>query len=161
LSTTVSENIVSTKLNNGIGNYLYHICYYFISAVLIGSGLAKIIDPSGMLNTLDTAFNFLSEDIIVITATTIPIAELGIGVMLLLKIKTKLALTLTVTLFAGFFLFSIYGNIIGLNDDCGCFGNVIKSDFGWGMIVRNAFLMLLTIYLIIKDFNYPAQSGDK
>jgi len=87
LSTTVSENIVSTKLNNGIGNYLYHICYYFISAVLIGSGLAKIIDPSGMLNTLDTAFNFLSEDIIVITATTIPIAELGIGVMLLLKIK--------------------------------------------------------------------------
>ena len=161
MSTTVPENIVSTELNNGIGNYLYHICYYFISAVLVGSGLAKIIDPAGMLNTLDAAFNFLSEDIIIVTATIIPIAELGIGAMLLLKIKTKLALATSVILFAGFLLFSVYGNIIGLNEDCGCFGNLIKSDFGWGMIVRNAFLMLLTIYLIIKDFNYPAQSGNR
>lgn len=161
MSTIVPENIVSTKLNNGIGYYLYKICYYFISVVLIGSGLAKIIDPAGMLNILDAAFNFLSEDIIIITATIIPIAELGIGVMLLLKIKTKLALISSVILFAGFFLFSVYGNIIGLNEDCGCFGNIIKSEFGWGMIVRNAFFMLLTIYLIIKDFNYPAQSGNK
>ncbi len=150
MSTTVSENIVSTNLNNGIGNYVYQICYYFISAVLIGSGLAKIIDPSGMLNTLNTALNILSEDIIVITATIIPIAELGIGAMLLLKIKTKLALTLTVILFAGFFLFSVYGNIIGLNDDCGCFGNVIKSDFGWGMIVRNFILLNITVFNKIK-----------
>ncbi|MCB9250778.1 MAG: hypothetical protein H6613_20665 [Ignavibacteriales bacterium] len=39
------------------------------------------------------------------------------------------------------------GFFFGLNADCGCFGNAIKSDFGWGMILRNTLLLLITIYI--------------
>ncbi|MFA3784232.1 MauE/DoxX family redox-associated membrane protein [Melioribacteraceae bacterium 4301-Me] len=50
-----------------------------------------------------------------------------------------------------FLLYGIYCSIIRNASDCGCFGNAIKSDFGWGMVGRNAFLLLLSIVVLKKE----------
>ena len=77
--------------------------------------------------------------------------EIALGLMLLLKIQTKKALLTTTVLFFSFFVFSIYGIVIGLNVDCGCFGGAIKSGFGITMILRNLFLLTVIIWLAIVN----------
>ncbi|MFA3782602.1 MauE/DoxX family redox-associated membrane protein [Melioribacteraceae bacterium 4301-Me] len=47
-----------------------------------------------------------------------------------------------------FFLFSVYGVAMGLEKDCGCFGNAVKSYFGWGMVGRNTVFLLLSIFIL-------------
>lgn len=74
--------------------------------------------------------------------------ELGLGVMLLLQWKYKWILAGTTVLFSLFFLISIYGQAVGVDSDCGCFGGVMTSSFGWGMLARNAFLLLCVISLV-------------
>jgi len=68
------------------------------------------------------------------------------------KSKTKETLISTVILFAVFFLFSIYGTIKGFNVDCGCFGTVIKNEFGIWMIGRNLLLVVIAFFNL-KFFN--------
>jgi len=77
--------------------------------------------------------------------------------MLVLNIQTKKILITVCILFFCFFVFSVYGSIIGLNNDCGCFGSVIKSEFGIFMVLRNLTFFTITI-LSIKSFNVTAET---
>jgi len=122
-----------------------NISYYFICLVLLVSGIAKIIDPSDLLNTLNPTLNFLDENIIVLIAAIISIIEITVGLFLLLKIKVKESLVTTVFLFAVFTIFAVYGFIFGIDGDCGCFGNITNSGFDSGMIIRNFVFLLMSI----------------
>jgi hypothetical protein len=75
---------------------------------------------------------------------------------MLLKIKPNVTLPMVAMLFFVFFTFSIYGTVVGLDADCGCFGNTIKSEFGWGMILRNTLLFILSEYI---SFNKNSLQG--
>jgi len=70
--------------------------------------------------------------------------------MLLLKIRVKETLIAATILFMFFFLFSVYGAVIGLENDCGCFGNAVDSSFGIGMVIRNFLFVSLSGSLLIK-----------
>jgi hypothetical protein len=121
--------------------------YYFICAVLLFSGITKIIDPTPMIETMKAAFK-VNENLLILAATVLPLVEIVLGLMLVLKIQTKKTLLAATVLFFGFFVFSVYGTVIGLNTDCGCFGTTIKSNFGLGMVLRNSFFF--SIILIIN-----------
>lgn len=71
--------------------------------------------------------------------------------MLILKIQTKKTLFATTVLFFCFFAFSVYGTASGLNNDCGCFGGAVKSEFGLTMIIRN--FVLLTVVILLAIIN--------
>ncbi|KAF0147910.1 MAG: Methylamine utilization protein, partial [Ignavibacteria bacterium] len=68
---------------------------------------------------------------------------------------------ITVLLFLVFFLFAVYGTAIGINEDCGCFGSVLRSEFGWMMIVRNAVLLTISIIVTKKIANKSPGAGQK
>jgi len=79
----------------------------------------------------------IPEVLILPVVSILPVLEILIGVLLVAGMYPKFASISALVLFSGFFLISIYGTIIGLSSDCGCFGSVIKSRIGWGMVVRN------------------------
>jgi hypothetical protein len=99
-----------------------------------------------MLDTIKAVIN-VNEELQIVAATLLPILELTLGVMLMLKIRVIETLIAVTILFLFFFLFSVYGTIIGLENDCGCFGKVAESSFGVGMVIRNILLLILTIIL--------------
>ena len=98
-----------------------------------------------MLDTIKAVIN-VSEELHIAAATLLPIIELTLGVMLLLKIRVNETLIAVTLLFLFFFLFSVYGAVVGLENDCGCFGNMIESNFRINMIIRN-FIFLLIAFL--------------
>lgn len=122
---------------------------YLIVLVLLVSGLAKIIDPLPLIKTIE-AFKLFSDTINIFISTTLPILEIGLAVLLLMKVNLKITLSLTLLLFASFLFYAIYGYFLGIKNDCGCFGDIIKSEFGVGMIVRNIFLLVVVGYLAAK-----------
>ncbi|MBK8945422.1 MAG: methylamine utilization protein [Ignavibacteriae bacterium] len=128
---------------------LFNITYYCIVIILLFSGLSKIINPLPLLETLEL-FSF-SEDLNLIVTLLLPIFEIILGLLLLFKIKIKTTLLIVSILFLSFVAFSIYVTVIGTDGDCGCFGNVIKSEFGWGMIIRNIIFFIFSIILYIKQ----------
>ena len=130
--------------------------YYFIAVVLLFSGVTKIVDPLPMMETMKAVFK-VNENLLILAATILPVIEIGFGLMLVFNVETKKVLFAVIILFFCFFAFSVYGSIIGLNNDCGCFGSVIKSEFGIFMVLRNLTFFTITI-LSIKSFNVTAET---
>ncbi|MFA3784235.1 MauE/DoxX family redox-associated membrane protein [Melioribacteraceae bacterium 4301-Me] len=148
------------KLQSGqfsYSNLIYNSFYYLLASVLIFSGIAKIIDVNPLIEVLQQIK--LPNDLVIVIATILPITEIGLGIMLLLKIKQRTSIKITVILFLVFFLFSVYGMVMGIEKDCGCFGNAVKSYFGWGMVGRNFLLLITTIFLEKSKKNYLSAEG--
>lgn len=99
-----------------------------------------------MMETLK-AFTILPLDFLILTATALPIIEIGIGILLILKIRQRQVLFFASFLFLVFMLFSVYGTILDIRSDCGCFGSFIQSEIGFGMIVRNTLILLCSSVL--------------
>ena len=130
------------------------ILFYLLTAILLFSGIAKIIDPLPLLNILKLV-TFLPTELQIIIATLLPVVEIGLAVLMIMKIKPKLTLTAVTILFAAFLVFSIYGTLTGFGADCGCFGDVVKSSFGINMILRNTLFLILS--LVINIIAWPGK----
>lgn len=141
-------------------NYLEISATFILSFILLFAGATKIVDPSPLVFTLASTFNFLNESIIIFIASILPILEIGIGILLIFSLfhekirqKRKTILLTTALLFALFFAFSVYGFMINLQNDCGCFGNTIYSKIGFGMVLRNFILTSIAFLLFIVNRN--------
>jgi len=121
-----------------------------LGLVLIFSGIAKIADPSKAVSLM-LEFKIIPESLILIIISILPVLEILTGVLLISGMYPKFASIAALILFTGFFLISIYGTVIGLSSDCGCFGSVIRSRIGWGMVVRNLVFLLGCGYLRVKS----------
>lgn len=135
----------------GVKNIAYAAGYYLIAGVLLFSGISKILDPMPLIETLKLVLN-LPEEYLIAISSVLPIIEITLGIALILKIKPKLVLLLTSVLFAAFFLFSFYGTVVGLKNDCGCFGSIVKSEIGWWMVGRNLLFIIINIFIMKKNF---------
>ena len=111
------------------------------------SGIVKIINPLPIINTLKL-ITIIPASLHIIIATLLPVVEIGLAVLMLMKIKLKITTKAVAFLFAIFLIVSVYGTIAGFDADCGCFGNTVKSSFGWGMIGRNTIFLILNLILI-------------
>lgn len=77
--------------------------------------------------------------------------ELILGSLLLLNISLKRTLQLSIVTLIGFTLFLLYFKFIyGSNENCGCFGSVIKMN-PIESIIKNIVLILLTFFLLKKS----------
>jgi len=142
------RTVVLARPGITLRRYLYATAYYFIAIVLLAAGIFKIYDPAPMLGTLEL-IRFLNNPLSVFIATVLPVIEIALGILLLTGKKIRISLIAATGLFWFFFGFSIYGYAVGLDADCGCFGNVIASDFGVGMILRNAIFAAVASMVII------------
>lgn len=127
-------------------DYLYPAGLYIIAFILIFSGMSKVLDPDILTGTLQS-LNILPDVLIIILSVTLPVLEILIGIILLTKLHVRLILMITILLFAAFWIYSIFGILTGLNNECGCFGSIIRTETGWGMLVRNSILLTIVILL--------------
>ena len=144
-----SSNFSYSVFRKNYYKLLYLVFYYFIAFALLFSGTAKIIDSEPLINTLKL-FSIFPVEIQILIAALLPIIEIGLAVFMLLKIKPRLTLLSITILFAVFLVFSIYGALAGIGGDCGCFGNVVTSSFGWGMIGRNIIFVIIPIGVLLR-----------
>ncbi len=147
------EQIAVVKTSNVIkskkGKVFYFSAFYFLIAVLLFSGITKILDPVPLINTLKLV-TFIPVSLHVLFATLLPVAEIVLALLMISKTKLKITLPVVTVLFTIFIVFSIYGTAVGYGADCGCFGNAVKSSFGFGMIIRNAVFLLISLILTIN-----------
>jgi len=99
-----------------------------------------------MIETIKAVVN-VSEELQIAAATLLPLIEITLGVMLLLRIKEKETFIAVTVLFLFFFLFSVYGTVVGLDNDCGCFGKAVESSFAIEMVIRNIFKFSLIVLI--------------
>ena len=151
---TAENNIIPAQLLK----LLAYVSFYIISAVLLISGVSKIIEPIPLINTLKE-IKLIPESLHIIIATILPIVEIGLALLLLMKIKLDITKKAVVFLFGIFLITSLYGTLAGLGTDCGCFGSAVKSSFGWGMILRNTVLFIMSLILTINA--WPSRINNK
>jgi len=118
--TAIIKNINNIKLKEyDFIKILYNISIYVITAVLLFSGIAKIIDPFPLISTLKL-ITIIPESLQILIATLLPVVEIGLAILMLLKVKPQLTLTVVTILFAIFLIVSVYGTLAGFGTDCGC-----------------------------------------
>jgi len=150
---TIINKVINTAKNFEL---IWRSLYYFIAIVLLFSGISKIVDPMLMMETMKAVFK-VDDSLLIFVATFLPVIEIVLGLMLVFNVHTKKILIVVSILFFYFFVFSVYGTIIGLNNDCGCYGNLVKSEFGIYMVLRNLMFFIIAI-LSIKSFNVTAEA---
>lgn len=148
MQNLISENYI--KFYPSKHSYTYTIIYYLLAAVLIAAGLLKIYDISGMMEVL-SQLTFISEAFVPVTTTILPVIELGVGIALAVRYKPIIMLGLAAGLFLAFLGFSLYGALAGLQGDCGCFGSLAESYFGWEMVLRNCLLFCAAGFLWVRS----------
>ena len=121
-----------------------------LGLLLIFSGVAKIIDPSNAVKMM-LDLGLLPLNLIIPLISFFPVVEIALGLLLIADRYNILSTSATLFLFTGFLFISIYGTMTGLNSDCGCFGSVIESRIGWGMIVRNGAFFIGACYIWIDS----------
>lgn len=139
--------------------YLNNIIAILLAAVLIFSGINKTIAPSSLIESISIVLKFLPKDLLIIIAVILPFIEIGLGILLIVSLydakikryRRRVNLSLAI-LFGLFLAYSIYGYAMGISDDCGCFGNSLKSDFNTNMVTRNSFLFLATVFSYFLAF---------
>ena len=120
---------------------------YIIVLNLGVSGISKILVPFPTIQALQETPNF-PEFLILPAVSTLPVIEIVIALGLIFNYFVKHTIFICSTLFFGFFAFSIYGIIIGMSSDCGCFGSLFKSKIGWKMSLRNFMFLAMTGWLL-------------
>ena len=127
---------------------VYKVLNYVLAGILLLAGVTKMYDASGLIVTLQE-LSFLGSNTQVLIATLLPLAELSLAAALYMNWKPSFTLGCTTALFAGFLGVSIYGFTAGWAADCGCFGGLAESSFGWGMVVRNGIFLSLSIAVLV------------
>lgn len=91
-----------------------------------------------------------SEGLVKIILLLLPVVEVGLAICLILRIRVKEMLIATSVLFLGVLVFSLVGVVSGVNADCGCFGDLLKSGMNWRMVVRNFVFLLTALFLFLN-----------
>lgn len=136
---------------------LINICRYFIAAVLLFSGISKIIDPQ-TFNEAMNSIGIMNAHIKELTTGLLPIMEVFLGVVLLFNKYSETAMPFVIILFTLFLFFAVYGILIGVEGDCGCFGGILDSSFDYTMVVRNFTLFLMSVILLKNAKLFAAEN---
>ncbi len=118
--------------------------------VLLISGIGKIIDPMPAIQLMQK-LPLIPDFLVLPIASIMPVMELAIAAGIIFRYKKELTYLLNLLLFSGFFVISIYGTLLKISDDCGCFGSLMESKVGWTMVIRNTLFLGMATYLFVKN----------
>lgn len=140
--------------SNILFTVIFGVAYYAIALLLTFSGLAKLYNPYLLLDTLRLAIP-LPAIMIVGLVSFISILETVVGLMLVLRIRPETNLKIVSVLFGLIFVYSIFGNVAGIEGEAGCFGGIISSYFNFSMVINVALYFLISVLLMIKEIELP------
>ena len=99
--------------------YLYHLCRLVMVGVFLWSGLTKALSPADFA-TIIGAYGLVPDMLIGMVAVILILAEIIAAIGLLFEKRGALtAITLMLIVFSAVL---VYGIVLGLDIDCGCFG---------------------------------------
>ncbi|MEX2600634.1 MAG: MauE/DoxX family redox-associated membrane protein [Balneolaceae bacterium] len=131
---------------------LQWICRILLAGVLILAGYLKLQDSSALMETVAT-ITWLPVWLKWRIVELLPWVEILTGILLLIRLKERWVVSLVSLIFLGFLGFAIYGFATGMEGDCGCFGELADSTFGWKMIFRNGFFATMALFLFYRPVN--------
>lgn len=126
---------------------------FFIAIIFILSGLSKLLSIVEFRNTL--VIIKLSESLLTVVVYGLPLFEIIIGFMFLIGLYIKISGKAIFLLLMMFNVVIMIQIIKGLDIDCNCFGNILKSKMDIYGIIRNFILSFLVLGVTFyKDGNH-------
>lgn len=123
-------------------------------ALLIFSGVGKLVWRQSFLISLQ-ALSFLPRWVVTLVVTILPWFELAIGSMLVTGLFAPYAAGVALALLLAFSITAIVAVMRGMNVPCSCFGAASQSPLSWGTVLRNTFLGVLLLPLILMGHASP------
>lgn len=135
------------------GRLLYHGCRLVLAAVFLVSGVTKAGAPDDFARIIE-AYGLVPEPLVFPTAIVLIVAELAAAFGLLFEKRG--ALTLTSLMMLIFVLVLSYGIFLGLDIDCGCFGEGDPEAEAFhdlrGALSRDLLLAIAIVYMYLWRF---------
>jgi len=117
----------------------------FVGAVLVATGLGKVLDLSGFARVL-AAYDLLPQVLTTLLAHTLPFVELATGICLLRGLQLHLAATIAVGLHVMLLsavLITLWRGVAVAN--CGCFGVFLARPLTVQTAVEDAVMLALSL----------------
>lgn len=143
---------------NKLITYTKYLFRFILGALLVFAGILKMQDNTALFESvayitwLPIGFKSLVIDIF-------PYVEVLVGGLLALSLFSKVIDPIAAAIYLLFFGFAIYGLSLGIEGDCGCFGELdessiigtlLGSEFGWKMVIRNSIFLMMAGFLFLK-----------
>lgn len=129
-----------------------------LAAVLLLAGILKLQDNTALFETV-AYITWIPVWLKLWMVDLLPYAEILLAALLLIRWQEKFVLPVVGLIFLGFLGFAIYGTATGMEGDCGCFGEMMDSSFGAGMIIRNTLLVGMAGFLFYKPARFQGNGG--
>ena len=100
--------------------WLYHVLRWSLGGIFLYAGSLKLLAP-GTFATLIGAYGLMPEPLLLPMAVSLSFLEIAAGLGMLLDIRGSLSLVAGLLIF--FMAALLYGIRMGLDIDCGCFGD--------------------------------------
>ncbi|MCI0668202.1 MAG: hypothetical protein L0Y38_08135 [Methylococcaceae bacterium] len=119
---------------------------YFVGAILIATGLGKLLDTAGFVGVIE-AYRLVSHEIGVALAYSLPFIELGTGFSLVtgryLSSGASLAVGLH-TLMIGVVVATLERGI--RVDNCGCFGVFLARPLSFSTLIEDLVMLAMSVW---------------
>jgi len=129
-----------------------------VGGVFLVSAISKMMDKPGTEASM-ARYVFLPRGSGKFIANYFPFVELIVGLLLLFGLLTRLAAIAALGLFAMFTFFIVYDLTHNRNVSCHCFGKLSDDKVTPMSVVRNVFLMLLALLLVIGSDGWLGIDG--
>ena len=146
--------LVSIVFSKRYSNAALTICRFLVGALFIFSSFTKGVDPLGtkykMLDYLAVYGMTWLNDLALILAVLMILAEFLVGICLITKIFPRLAVLGATLLMLFFTTTTLFDALYDLVPDCGCFGTAVKMS-NWQTFYKNLVIDALLIPLILNN----------
>ncbi|NBC03779.1 MAG: hypothetical protein GVY20_08765 [Bacteroidetes bacterium] len=138
--------------------YTQYLFRFILGGLLVFAGILKMQDNSALFESV-AYITWLPLGIKSLVIDLLPYIEVIIGGLLAFSLFPKYVDPIATSIYLVFFIFAVYGLGQGLEGDCGCFGvlgdssligSLLSSQFGWKMVIRNGFFVLMAGFLFWK-----------
>jgi len=158
----MTDNATTVRSTNPITVLLTNKAFILVLRVLLGalfvfSSADKVLHPDRFAIAI-RAYEILPIALTNIFALVVAWTELIAGIMLIFGVLTRKASSAIFILLVVFTAAITLTMIRGLVVDCGCFSNEGGSQTGARLIVRNLFLIVISLMIIRFDGGYLALS---
>ena len=119
-----------------------------VGGVFLVSGISKQLDKAGTAASM-ARYVFLPRGSGKLISNVFPVLEMLVGLLLVFGLFTQLAAVAAVLLFAVFTGLILYDLTHDQNVSCHCFGKLSDDKVTWMSVVRNVFLMALSVLVAV------------
>lgn len=120
-----------------------------LAMIFLIAAIEKLKSPQDFALSID-AYGIFNNLIINFLTIFIPWLELFIAFGLIFQFKMRSNLVLYIFLMSAFTLIVAYAMVIGLDIECGCFGDSSEK-VGWKKILENALIIFGAVILLFNE----------